>query len=92
MELLGNSITKEEKEIFQRVLNIQDLMDVSHSVNVSLSTVKNVYYRNVTITKDNKPAYFALKSKAFEKIEDALTFFQKAKSDLIATTPKNQHS
>jgi len=87
MEIVGNSITKKEKEIFQRVLNTQDLMDVSESVAVSLSTVKNVYYRNVTITVDNKPAYLAIKSKAFEKIETSLTYFQKAKSDLLATMP-----
>ena len=87
MEIVGNSITKKEKEIFQRVLNTQDLMDVSESVAVSLSTVKNVYYRNVTITVDNKPAYLAIKSKAFEKIKGALYFFEKAKKDLLATMP-----
>ena len=87
MEIVGNSITKKEKEIFQRVLNTQDLMDVSQTVNVSLSTVKNVYYRTVTITEENKHAYFAIRSKAFEKIEHSLSYFRKAKSDLLETVP-----
>ena len=87
MGIIGSAITKEEKKIFQRIINTQDLMDISESVDVSLSTVKNVYYRNVTVTKDNELAYLAIKSKAFEKIEEALYFFEKAKSDLLATMP-----
>ncbi|MCB0460350.1 MAG: hypothetical protein KDC74_10100 [Flavobacteriaceae bacterium] len=87
---VGEPITKEQKELFQRILTIQDVMDVATSVNVSYPTVRNIYYRNVTVTEDNKEAAQGLINKAFEKVEDALSYFQKAKSELESMIPKVQ--
>ena len=84
---IGEPITKEQKQLFQRVLTIQDVMDVAASTKVSYSAVRNLYYRNVTVTEHNKIAAQGLVNKAFEKVEDALSYFLKAKSELETMLP-----
>lgn len=83
---IGEPITKTQKDLFQRVLTIQDVMDVAEKTSISYSTVRNLYYRNTTITENNLIAVQGLINKSFEKVENALSYFEKAKSELKQMT------
>ncbi|MBS3993163.1 MAG: hypothetical protein KGZ87_05560 [Bacteroidetes bacterium] len=82
MVIVGNPITEEQKSIFHRLLTTNDLIDISTKVNVSYSTVRNIFYRTQSITEENKEVVAKMISKSFEKTEDALIYFEKAKSEL----------
>ena len=85
---VGEPISKELRDVFNRILTIDDLMDISTEVSVSYSTIRNIYYRTQTITEENKEAAYKMMNKAFEKVENALVFFYKAKQHLEEMMPK----
>ncbi|WP_440881439.1 hypothetical protein [Tenacibaculum sp. C7A-26P2] len=85
---IGKPITEEQKSLLHRLLDTKDLVDISATVDVSYSTVRSIYYRTQTITEDNKEAIYKMINKAFEKSEDAIVYFTKAKSELEAMLPK----
>lgn len=84
----GNPISREQRELLGRILNIQDIMDVAEDIDVSYQTVRNIFYRHQSITKDNKVAAYKLVNKALAKSEESIAYFLKAKSELEAMLPK----
>ena len=85
---VGKPITKAQKELFNRLLTIDDLIDISAEILPSYSTVRNLYYRKQSITEENICAVYRMINKAFEKTEDAIVYFSKAKSELNQMLPK----
>ena len=85
---IGKPITEEQKELFHRLLTTNDLINISAEVPVSYSTVRNLHYRTQSITDENICAVYKMINKAFEKTEDAIVYFAKAKSELNQMLPK----
>lgn len=87
---IGKPITEDQKMLFHRLLTTNDLIDISSEVDVSYSTVRNIYYRTQSITEENKEAMCKMINKAFQKSEDAITYFTKAKQQLEEMLPKTK--
>ncbi len=85
---VGKPINKEQKSLLHRLLNTQDLIDISTEVSVSYGTVRGLYYRTIPVTEESKQAVYKMINKAFEKSEEAITYFTKAKSELESMLPK----
>lgn len=88
MVQIGHPITEEQKELFNRLLSTNDLVELSTTVNVSYATVKALAYRTQPVTENNKEAVVKMINKSFEKAENAITYFTKAKHELEAMLPK----
>jgi len=91
MPQIGEPITKEQKDLLNRLLTTQDLIDVSTTVDASYSTVKSLFYRTASVTEENQQAVYKMISRAFQKAEESLVYFTKAKSELEAMLPKVQN-
>ena len=91
MPQIGEPITKEQKNLLNRLLTTQDLIDVSTTVDDSYSTVKSLFYRTASVTEENQQAVYKMISRAFQKAEESLVYFTKAKSELEAMLPKVQN-
>lgn len=87
---IGKPITEEQKSLLHRLLNTQDLIDVSTEVSVSYSTVRHLFYRTQSVTEENRAAVYKMINKAFQKSEEAITYFTKAKQQLEEMLPKVQ--
>jgi len=86
---LGTPITQELKSVLQRLLNTQDLIDISAEVEFSYSTVRSLYYRTQSVTEENQEVVYKMVNKAFSKAEESITYFEKAKQELKISLPKN---
>jgi hypothetical protein len=87
---IGKPITEEQKNLFHRLLTTNDLIEITadKEVNVSYSTVKELYYRTCTITDRNKEAVVKMINLSFKKTQDAIVYFAKAKQELEQMLPK----
>ncbi len=90
MVLVGSPITEDQKKLFHRLLTINDLIEISTQVEVSYSTVRNLFYRTQSVTEENKEAVIKMIARAFEKTEDSLIYFEKAKSELKQMLPAQE--
>lgn len=79
---VGMPITKEQRELFHRLVTIDDLIDLSAKSNVSYSTFRSLYYRKGNVTEDNKEAVAMMISKSLEKIQTSIIYFEKAQKAL----------
>ena len=64
----GFPLDKKLHSILREILSTQDVMDVSVKVNLSFSTVRDLYYRTGSVTQANKKAAFELIEAALIKI------------------------
>lgn len=87
---IGEPITEGQKELFHRLLNTNDLINITSNkdVKVSYSTVKELFYRSCVITERNKEAVIKMINLSFQKTDDALVYFSKAKQELEQMLPK----
>ncbi len=79
----GLPITKEQRDLFQKVLSIDDLIDLSTKSKVSYSTFRSLFYRKGNVTDENKEAVTMMISKSLEKVQDAIIYYKKAESTLV---------
>ena len=88
MKKTGQFITDIENSLFNRILNFRDIQDVSNETEIKVITLKSIILKNEKITTDNYAGYNGLLRKCLQKIEESLTFFEKAKSELSEMLPK----
>jgi DNA topoisomerase VI subunit A len=86
---IGKPITKEQKELFQKLLTIENIVDLAAESTLSYSTFRELFYRKADVTETNKEAVYKMISKAFQKTEESIVYFAKAKSQLEAMLPKS---
>ena len=85
---IGKPISKEQRDLFDKILTIQDITDISADSSLSYSTFRELFYRRADVTETNKEAVYKMINKAFEKTEEAIVYFTKAKSELERMLPK----
>lgn len=88
MANVGEKVSEKQKALFERILNVRDLEDIAIKTELSYSTIRDIYRAKNNLTSNNVKGYYEMIRKSLQKTEDALTFFEKAKSELNQMIPK----